>query len=83
MFSVWMHTNKHNPATKQLIYTKFPSSWVWNRDKKKWFIRQKGISIGRIFYVHPYSGESFYLRMLLNIMRGPKNHEDIKNVNSC
>lgn len=36
--------------------------------------------MGRISYVHPSSGELFYLRMLLNIVKGPLSYEDIRTV---
>lgn len=33
-------------------------------------------------YVHPNAEEFYYLRMLLNVMRNPKNFDEIKEVNS-
>lgn len=40
-----------------------------------------GRCIGRINYVHPASGELYYLRILLNIVRGPISYEKIRTVN--
>ncbi|XP_042029804.1 uncharacterized protein LOC121776687 [Salvia splendens] len=38
-------------------------------------------SIGRLFYVPPGSGDMYYLRCLLNVVRGATSYEDIKCVN--
>ena len=34
-----------------------------------------------MYYSHLVSGEKYYLRMLLNIVKGPKSFEDIRAVN--
>lgn len=54
---------------------------MWDKKYKKWKRRQKGNTIGRIYYAHPTSEERFYLRMLLNIVKGPTNYEDIRTFN--
>lgn len=42
--------------------------------------RKSGKTIGRIVYAHPTSGDRFYLRMLLNVVKGPHNFEEIKTI---
>uniref|UniRef100_K3YXY4 ATP-dependent DNA helicase n=2 Tax=Setaria italica TaxID=4555 RepID=K3YXY4_SETIT len=37
-------------------------------------------SIGRIYYAHPASGDRYYLRILLNIVKGCKSFKDIRKV---
>ncbi|GKC44699.1 ATP-dependent DNA helicase PIF1 [Tanacetum coccineum] len=37
--------------------------------------------IGRIVYLSPDSGERYYLRMLLNVVRGPRYFEELMTVN--
>lgn len=39
-------------------------------------------SIGKIYYAHPESGGKYYLRILLNIVRGCKSFIDIRTSNS-
>ncbi|PIN09959.1 DNA helicase PIF1/RRM3 [Handroanthus impetiginosus] len=66
MFTKWMQMNKDDPSAKELTYADFPTKWVWHAKDKKWKKRKS---------------EHFYLRMLLNIVKGPECHDDIKTVN--
>ena len=43
--------------------------------------RRVGRCVGRIYYVPPTAGEKYYLRMLLNIVRGSCSYEEIRTVN--
>lgn len=43
--------------------------------------RQHGFKIERLYYVNPAEGERFYLRMLLMIVKGAKNYEEIRTYN--
>ncbi|XP_070004772.1 uncharacterized protein [Nicotiana sylvestris] len=46
--------------------------------------KRVGIELdNRIFFVPPGSGEQYYLRLLLNVIKGPKSYEDLKKVNGC
>jgi hypothetical protein len=80
MFTEWMRMNSVNQEARKLTYSEFPTKFVWDERIKKWKKRKTGNTIGRIFYAHPTSGERYYLRKLLNIVRGPKNFESIKTV---
>ncbi|XP_019172653.1 PREDICTED: uncharacterized protein LOC109168053 [Ipomoea nil] len=81
MFLEWFEANKTYPDARELTYVEMPTRFVWKKDLRKWRPRKKGFSIGRIFYVPPATGEIFYLRCLLNKIRGPKSYEDIRTVN--
>jgi hypothetical protein len=50
------------------LYQDFPSKFVWN--KTAWKIRQRGVAIGRMYSAAPSSGERFYLRLLLTVVKG-------------
>ncbi|XP_077249067.1 uncharacterized protein LOC143888491 [Tasmannia lanceolata] len=80
MFTEWMEANNKFDDACMLRYVEFPTSWVWDRTEKEWHRQKRGRTIGRIFYVHPSSGERYYLRMLLNIVRRPMSYEDIRTV---
>ena len=61
-----MEINKTNEDTRQLTYTEFPIKFIWNNKNKIWTHRQNGHTIARTFYIHPSSGELYYLKLLLN-----------------
>ncbi|KAK1378545.1 hypothetical protein POM88_025289 [Heracleum sosnowskyi] len=82
MFIQWFETNKEDPFGRELTYVQFPEKFLWNESEKIWNRRKNNIRvIGRLIYVHPTSGERFYLRMLLNIVRGATSFEDVRKVN--
>ncbi|XP_070049601.1 uncharacterized protein [Nicotiana tomentosiformis] len=47
--------------------------------------RRVGIELDnrRIFFVPPGSGEQYYLRLLLNVIKGPKSYEELRKINGC
>ncbi|XP_031116661.1 uncharacterized protein LOC116020321 [Ipomoea triloba] len=79
MFTAWFDSNKKYDFAKELPYIDMPTKFVWKKDIREWHPRQRGFAIGQIFYVPPGSGEIYYLRCLLNVVRGPTNFEDIKS----
>ncbi|XP_071728569.1 uncharacterized protein [Rutidosis leptorrhynchoides] len=81
MFTQWFELNKRDENARQFTYTKIPIHYVWNQDAKEWTPRKQRRCIGRIVYSNPASGERYYLRMLLNIVKGPQSFEDIRSVN--
>ncbi|XP_071704144.1 uncharacterized protein [Rutidosis leptorrhynchoides] len=68
-------------ASRQYTYVEFPCHYVWNVKKRKWTIRTRQRTVGRIHFVPPKSGETYYLRIFLNKVRGPTCFEDILTVN--
>ncbi|XP_031116779.1 uncharacterized protein LOC116020446 [Ipomoea triloba] len=80
MFTAWFDANKKYASAKELAYIDMPSKFVWKKDVREWHPRKRGFSIGRIFFVPPGSGEVYYLRCLLNVVRGPTSFQDIKTV---
>ncbi|XP_020254208.1 uncharacterized protein LOC109831286 [Asparagus officinalis] len=77
-FNGWMEANKLYPEAKTLTYAELPTKFVWKIDERRWKPREKGRSVGRLVYAHPSSGERFYLRLLLNVVRGPTSYAEIK-----
>ncbi|XP_016178034.1 uncharacterized protein LOC107620384 [Arachis ipaensis] len=83
MFLGWFKANKTNPEARCLTYVKFPSKFVWKPDTRKWFLQKSHSVIGWIFFVPPRSGEIYYLRLLLNFLKGPTCYEDIKTIDGA
>jgi hypothetical protein len=38
---------------------------------------KRGFAIGRMYYAHPTSGKRYYLRMLLNCVKGATSYEHL------
>ena len=68
-------------TARNLTYCDFPTKWVWYRKQREWCPRKSGRCIGRIFHAHPTSGDRFYLRMLLNVVKGARSFEEIRTIN--
>jgi hypothetical protein len=41
---------------------------------------KRGFAIGRMYYAHPTSGEHYYLRMLLNCVKGATSYEHLRTM---
>ncbi|KAH0735831.1 hypothetical protein KY285_011538 [Solanum tuberosum] len=80
-FTEWFEANKEFEDARDLTYSDFPTRWVWDATGKRWTRRKKGKSIGRIYFAHPASGERFYIRMLLNFVKGSTSFESIRTIN--
>lgn len=77
---------------KTLLYTEVPKFYTWQNGTKRWQRRKRGVphedvpgvfrteTLGRMFTVSPRAGEAFFLRLLLNAVRGPSSHDDLRNV---
>ncbi|XP_055306852.1 uncharacterized protein LOC129571114, partial [Sitodiplosis mosellana] len=82
---------KRDSFARQLLYSEVPKTW--DTTTKKCQRRKQGIRIeghtnlfasdalGRLYTVHPYNFECYYLRMLLINVRGPTSFQHIKTVN--
>ena len=84
--TAWFEVNKSNhiladgtPA-RTLLYADFPRYFTWKAKKKMWYERKAGLAIGRMHSVHPNSHNRFYLRLLLNHVRGATSFEDLRTV---
>ena len=77
MFMAWMECNKQYYDTTSLLFSEFPRNYVWQRKDKIWTPRKRGFIIGRLYHVSPGSGEKYYLRTLLNFVKGRTSFEEI------
>ena len=79
MLTEWFVANQQDIEAHELTYVDFPSRWTWDGKNAIWKKKKNiGDKIGRIYYVHPSSGEHFYLRMLLMIVKGACSFEDLR-----
>jgi hypothetical protein len=78
--TAWFKANKEaaqGSVIHNTLYQDFPSIMVWNKNRK-WTLRKEGFAIGRMYYAHPTSGERFYVRLLLTIVKGAKDFDDLR-----
>jgi hypothetical protein len=80
MLTEWFKTNRESEVTRNLTCDQFPQQWVWNQKLKRWIMRKRGFAIGRMYYAHPTSSERYYLRMLLNCVKGATSYEHLQTV---
>ncbi|CAJ2631977.1 unnamed protein product [Trifolium pratense] len=81
-FLAWMDANKKYEEAKNLTYNQFPLKFVWKDSERQWYPRKKGHKIGRLHFVPPGIGEIYYLRTLLNYVKGPRSFAEIRTVNN-
>ncbi|XP_062017408.1 uncharacterized protein LOC133733784 [Rosa rugosa] len=81
MLTEFFTKNTYFESARQYLYREFPEHYKWDGRHKTWEARETNQKvIGRIYTVSPSEGEKFYLRVLLNHVRGPKSFEDLRTV---
>ncbi|GJW14973.1 ATP-dependent DNA helicase PIF1-like protein [Tanacetum coccineum] len=81
MFTEWFELNKKYPEARKYTYAEIPQHYVWHANQKVWKRRKQKKCIGRIVYSSPASRERYYLRMLLNVVRGTTSFKKLMTVN--
>ncbi|XP_062217838.1 uncharacterized protein LOC133918105 [Phragmites australis] len=77
----WFIANQMYPPARAFTYCDFPTYYRWDPDQKAWFTRKRTPKVGRIYNVHPGTGELFYLRMLLMVVAGATNFANLRTYN--
>ncbi len=80
MLTEWFKTNQELEVARSLMFDQFLQQCVWNRKLKRWTMRKRGFAIDRMYYAHPTSDERYYLRMLLNYVKGATSHEHLRTM---
>ncbi|XP_058740879.1 uncharacterized protein LOC131613208 [Vicia villosa] len=78
MFSAWMEANKTYIEARNLTYSTFLFKFVYDKRYRRWKPHKRGHRIGRLIWVPPSTGELYYLRMMLTVIKGPTCFDDIK-----
>nr|VDD46531.1 unnamed protein product [Brassica oleracea] len=81
MFTEWMVLCKRSEFARTLTYVQIPEYFVWNNNTKVWSEGKRGRAIGRTVDVHPSAGDRYYLRILINKIKGPRSYDELKTYN--
>ncbi|XP_021975019.1 uncharacterized protein LOC110870125 [Helianthus annuus] len=81
IFVQWMKLNETNEDARKLTYVEFPSKFVRILKDRCWQVRKSYQCVGQIHSVSPALGEPYFLRILLNKVKGPRSFEEIRTVN--
>ncbi|XP_076931075.1 uncharacterized protein LOC143596098, partial [Bidens hawaiensis] len=81
MFTGWMKCNEKYASARKLTYVELPTEFVWHDQSRRWERRKSRFSIGINHVVSPSAGEAYFLRILLNRVKGPQSFEEICTVN--
>jgi len=77
----YFNMNCADSFARTLLYREFPEHYRWISGRKVWQRRKKQLGqIGRVVYAHPAEGERYFLRVLLNHVRGATSFEDLRTV---
>ena len=80
-FLKWMEYNKNHPEARKYLYAEFPRYYVWDLKLKVWKERKQfNNKVGRIYHVPIKIGPLYYLRIMLNHIRGATYFEDMWTV---
>ncbi|KAI5396650.1 hypothetical protein KIW84_062747 [Lathyrus oleraceus] len=80
MFRVWMIAIEKFEDARSLTYGQFVSKFVYDKRTRSWKPRKKGFTIDKLIWVPPTTGELFFLRIMLTVVKGPTTYEDIRKV---
>ncbi|KAF8059640.1 hypothetical protein N665_1227s0016 [Sinapis alba] len=81
MFTEWMVLCQTSEFARTLTYVQIPEYFVWDNATKVWSERKRGRCIGRVVTIHPSSGDRYYLRILINKIKGPRSYVELKTYN--
>lgn len=80
----WFERNAIDASGHDVTYPDYPKYYKWDGHSKSWVRRDDDSSkmVGRVVFVHPSSGELFYLRMLLSHQTSCKSFEDLRTISN-
>ncbi|XP_077228508.1 uncharacterized protein LOC143861463 [Tasmannia lanceolata] len=81
MLTEYFNMNIVDVDTRKYLYREFPEYYVWNGTGRFWTRRKNQEAIGRIRVANPSESDTYYLRLLLNHIRGATSFTSLLIVN--
>ncbi|XP_073151878.1 uncharacterized protein [Henckelia pumila] len=82
MLTEFFKMNSNPAMVEKYVYRDFPQYYAWIQSGKNWIRRRsQNKVVGRLYVVSPSEGDMFYLRILLNHVKGPSSFEKLRKVN--
>ncbi|KAJ1686825.1 hypothetical protein LUZ63_010753 [Rhynchospora breviuscula] len=79
--TAWFQLNQNDPFARTLTYPEVTKYYTWHKDEKNWQYRQQGHRLARMHFIHLGAGDVYYVRTLLNCIRGALSFDDLRTVN--
>ncbi|KAF1894017.1 hypothetical protein Lal_00003933 [Lupinus albus] len=81
MLTQFFALNHLDVEARHYLYTEIPKDYTWEKGNREWHRRRNRRKVlGRMYTISPSEGDKFYLRVLLNHVRGPTSWEDLLTV---
>lgn len=80
MFTEWFNFNRQYVDGLDLTYCEFPTRFTWQEKDRYWKPREGSCKIDRLYFVHPSTGERYFLRMLLMVVKDAFCYSDLGGV---
>ncbi|GFR90170.1 DNA helicase-like protein [Elysia marginata] len=78
--TAWFEANETYEEARNLRYDEMQENFTWDIKTRKWKPRQRKLSIGRLYNACPSEGERFFLRLLLQHIKGARSYEDLRTL---
>jgi hypothetical protein len=78
--TAFFKANARYPEARNLLYADFPTKFTWDYKHKQWCLRKRGKTSGRMVFIPPNAGETFYARLILSVATNLRSFDDMKTV---
>ncbi|KAJ3707925.1 hypothetical protein LUZ61_011630 [Rhynchospora tenuis] len=79
--TAWFELNAADATARNLTYPEVTRLYTWHDNGKFWQLRQSGYRLARMAFIPPGAGEAYFVRTLLNCVRGARSFTELRTVN--
>jgi hypothetical protein len=78
--TAFFKANTRYPEACNVLYADFPTKFTWDYSHKRWYLRKRGKTSGRMMFIPPNTGETFYARLILSVATDLHSFDDMKTL---